>query len=68
MSDQVVNGFTEYCHLTIAPVCAPKLNVPLAVPEQMVVPPVTAPAIAAGGLVSVAEDVAVQLLPSVTVT
>jgi len=68
VSDQVENGSFEYCHLTIAPVCVPKVNVPLGLPEQMVAPPVTAPAIAEGGLVSVAEDVAVQLLPSVTVT
>jgi hypothetical protein len=38
-----LKGDTELCHFTTVPVCPAKVNVPLVLPEQMVVPPVTPP-------------------------
>ena len=43
ISVHVLNGDTELCHFTTVPVCPAKVNVPLVLPEQMVVPPVTPP-------------------------
>ena len=46
--------FSDDSHLTMFPVCVPKANSPLVLPEQMVVPPVTVPGTVAGLTVTVA--------------
>lgn len=48
VSFQVEKGSVDHCHLTIVPVYAPKVSVPLEFPVQMVLPPVTEPPTEAG--------------------
>jgi hypothetical protein len=64
MSLQVVNGETELCHFTIAPVWPANVNTPLVLPLQMVVPPVTDPPTEVGSTVTVvAAELATRQLP-----
>ena len=51
-----LNGDTELSHLTMLPVCPLSVNVPLVVPEQIVVPPPTLPATVAGSTDTVVVD------------
>ena len=63
-----LNGLTALSHRITEPVCPDKVKSPLVEPEQIVVPPETAPATVAGITVTVGvpETVAAQLLVSLT--
>jgi len=64
---QVVKGLTDDCHLVIVPVCPAKVNTPLVLPEQIVVPPVTDPPTEVGLTVTVvATELAKLQTPLVT--
>ena len=56
ISDQVLNGVTELCHLTTVPVYPATVSNPLVFPAQMVEPPVTVPPTETGSTVTVAAD------------
>ena len=45
--------FSEDSHLTMAPVCVPKVKTSLELPMQMCAPPVTVPATVAGSTTTV---------------
>ena len=67
MSVQIENGLTEYCHLDIVPVCPERVSNPLVVPEQIVVPPLTAPPTDGGStLTVVGVELAELHMPLVT--
>ena len=56
--------FSDECHLAIVPVCDPKVNSPLVLPEQIVVPPATVPPTAGGSTVTVvASEFAAEQTP-----
>ena len=57
---------SDDCHPAIVPVCVPKVNRPLVLPEQIVVPPVTVPGTAAGSTVTVAAAAYLMQTPLVT--
>jgi hypothetical protein len=59
ISVQELNGEIELCHLTTVPLFPDKVSNPLVVPEQIVVPPVTAPPTDKGKIVN---EVAVAAL------
>ena len=69
ISFHVLNGATELCHFTTVPVCPAKVNKPLVLPEQIVVPPITDPPTLVGSAIMVTSSVAMQVeAPLVAVT
>ena len=61
---QVVNGDTEFSHLTTLPTLPARVKLPLVLPLQIVVPPVTAPPTEVGSTVTVVGvEVAVEHAP-----
>ena len=56
------------CHLIIVPVCPDKVNKPLVLPVQIVLPPLTDPPADTGSTVTVVVALAVLLLISVITT
>ena len=56
ISDQTIKGLTVDCHFVMVPVWPLNVNNAEVPPEQIVVPPETAPAIGAASIVTVVVD------------